>query len=406
MPPQDSGKTEWSWFPQTEGADYQFTQALKPLEALRKDISILGGLSHPEVRKIGGHDSGDTFLTGEGIEPIWKASIGSGTSLRNTVSLDQFMARTHKLGEHTRFTSLTLSSDGGVGMPTRSNTLSYAPSGHPIPSLNRPALVFERLFGLKSGSIDAQRKGLSRTGSHLDLLREEAKSLSNKLSKADQEKLDQYLTSVREVEQDVERTAAWLKVPAAKVNATGLKLEADPNSPDDLIRTMLDLIVLAFQTDSTRFATYQLATMHDGISMSNKFTSLLGFKKNYHDLAHGGQEGDGIMNYGKWDRYLAGHLNYFIERLASIREGHGTLLDNTCILYGSSHSRTHLNSNYPLILAGGKKMGYQHGQYLRFDSGTRKMDDAPLANLFVTIQKRMGVKSDRFADSTGEIKEI
>ena len=129
------------------------------------------------------------------------------------------------------------------------------------------ALVFERLFGLKSGSIDAQRKGLSRTGSHLDLLREEAKSLSNKLSKADQEKLDQYLTSVREVEQDVERTAAWLKVPAAKVNATGLKLEADPNSPDDLIRTMLDLIVLAFQTDSTPFAPYQLATFPVAISL-------------------------------------------------------------------------------------------------------------------------------------------
>ena len=155
--------------------------------------------------------------------------------------------------------------------------------------------------------------------------------------------------------------------------------------------------------------------MHDGISMSNKFTSLLGFQKNYHDLAHDGQLGEGIMNYGKWDRYLAGHLHYFIERLASIKEGNGTLLDNTCILYGSSNSRTHMNTDYPLILAGGKNMGYKHGQYLRYegagaialvDGRKQKVTDAPLANLFVTIQKRMGVKADSFADSTGELTDI
>lgn len=285
-------------------------------------------------------------------------------------------------------------------MPTRANTLSYSHTGQPIPSLNRPAIVFERLFGLNNNSINAQRKGLTRTGSHLDLLRDEARRLRAKLGKADQGKLDQYLTSVREVEQDVERAAQWLKVPRPKVNASGLSLEADNKTPDDLIRTMLDLIVLAFQTDSTRFATYQLASMHGAISIANKFPSLLGFDKDAHGLAHGMRKQNGAESQGKWDRYLAGHLHYFITRLASIEEGPGSLLDNTCILYGSSNSTTHSNTNYPLILAGGKAMGYQHGQYLRYEN------DVPLANLFVTIQQRLGVKSDAFADSTGKIADV
>ncbi len=162
-------------------------------------------------------------------------------------------------------------------MPTRANTLSFSNNGQPIPSFNRPAVVFERLFGLKGDSIEAQRKGLTRTGSHLDLLLDEAKSLHRKLGKNDQDKLDQYLTSVREIEQDVERSARWLDMPKPKVNAEGLTLDADNETPGKLIYAMLDLIALSFQTDSTRFVTYQLASMHGAISIANKFPSLLGF---------------------------------------------------------------------------------------------------------------------------------
>ncbi|MFT7515781.1 MAG: hypothetical protein ACI9QL_005015 [Candidatus Omnitrophota bacterium] len=383
---------DWNWFPNETGKDFVFNKSLDVLEPVRDQVTIFSGLSHPKVRRIGGHDSGDTFLTGEEMQVT--------TGLKNSISLDQFMARTHKLGETTRFPSLVLSNDGGVGMPTRANTLSYSRTGQPIPSLNRPAIVFERLFGLSGDSIDAQRKGLTRTGSHLDLLMDEAKSLHNKLGKADQAKLDQYLTSVREVEQDVERASNWLTVPRPRVNADGLSLDADNETPDDLIRTMYDLMVLAFQTDSTRFATYQLASMHGAISIANKFPSLLGFGKDAHGLAHGMKKGDGAMMQGKWDRYQASHLHYFIDKLASIEEANGSLLDNTCIFYGSSNSTTHNNVNYPLILAGGKNMGYQHGQHLGYDK------DVPLANLFVTMQKRMGVNSDTFADSTGELTEV
>ncbi len=393
LPKQDGEYGQWNWFPKGSGRDFTFNKSLEVLEPFRDQVTVLGGLSHPKVRRIGGHDSGDTFLTGEELSL-------AATGLKNSISLDQFMARTHRLGAGTRFTSLVLSSDGGVGMPTRANTLSYSRSGQPIPSFNRPAIVFERLFGLHGDSIDAQRKGLTRTGSHLDLLLDEAKAMHRKLGKVDQGKLDQYLTSVREIEQDVERSAQWLNVPRPKVNAEGLSLDADNETPGKLIHTMLDLIALAFQTDSTRFVTYQLASMHGAISIANKFPTLLGFNNNAHGLAHGAGKGKGAENRGKWDRYQTECLVYLMKRLSEFEEGEGSVLYNTCILYGSSNSKTHNNTNYPLVLAGGKKMGYRHGHYLKFDSKT------PLSNLFVTMQKRMGVKAESFADSTGNLDDL
>jgi hypothetical protein len=392
VPGENSEHADWNWFPRGEGKDFTFRKSLECLEPMRDNVTIIGGLSHIKVRKIGGHDSADTFLTAE--------ELRAATGLKNTISLDQFMARTHKLGESTRFTSLVLSNDGGVGMPTRSNTLSYSANGQPIPSINRPAIVFERLFGTNTESIEAQRKGFTRTGSHLDLLLDDAKKLHGQLGKADKEKLDQYLTSVREVEQSTERAAQWLDVPRPKVNATGLKLEADTSTPDDLIRTMLDLMVLAFQTDSTRFVTYQLGSMHGAISIANKFPGLLGFAKDAHGLAHSGGKGDGAMNQGKWDQYLAKQLVYFLNKLDAIPEGNGTLLDNTCVFYGTSNSKTHVNTNYPLLLAGGKNMGYKHGQYLKYGK------DVPMTNLFVTMLQRMGIEADSFADSNGALNEV
>ena len=393
LPNQESEFAEWNWFPRGEGKNFTFNKSLEPLNKFRDQVTVLGGLCHPKVKRIGGHDSGDTFLTGE--EMSLKAN-----GLKNSISLDQFMAHTHRLGSETRFSTLALSSDGGTGMPTRANTLSFSNTGQPIPSFNRPAIVFERLFGLSGESIDAQRKGLSQTGSHLDLLLDDAKSIHRKLGKTDQDKLDQYLTSVREIEKDVERSAQWLDIPRPKVNAEGLTLDADNEAPEKLIYTMLDLIALAFQTDSTRFVTYQLASMHGAISIANKFPSLLGFPKDAHGLAHGAGKGAGAENKGKWDLYQTKCFAYLLNRLAEMPEGNGSVLDNTCLLYGSSNSKTHNNTNYPLVLAGGKNMGYEHGQYLKFEN------DVPLSNLFVTIQKGMGAKADSFADSTGEMKEV
>lgn len=389
LPGEKHEHAKWNWFPSQTGRDFQFNESLKDLEPLRSQLSILGGLHHPRMAGGGGHDSGDTFLTG--------AALRNG-NLKNSISLDQVLAK--QLGGETRYSSLALSTDGGVGIPTRSNTLSYSEDGQPIPSLNRPAFIFERLFGLNKDSIEAQRKGFAVTGSHLDLLLDEARALNAKLGKADQEKLDQYLTSVRQVEQQVQRSADWLDVPKPQVNASGLTLDADDNTPKELIRTMLDLLVLAFQTDSTRFATYQLASMHGATSIAVKFSQLLGFGNTTHGLAHGWNKPGGAEKLGKWDQWQAGNLAYFLGKLAAVKEGNGTLLDNTFVLYGSSNSNTHNNLNYPLVLAGGKGLGFKHGDHRRFGN------TIPLSNLYLTLLHRMGIEQKAFADSKGEMTEL
>lgn len=389
LPGETHEQAKWNWFPAQTGRDFRFNESLISLEPLRNQISILSGLHHPGMAGGGGHDSGDTFLTG--------ATLRSG-SLKNSVSLDQVMAK--HLGGKTRYSSLVLSTDGGVGIPTRSNTISYSEDGQAIPSLNRPAFIFERLFGLNKDSIEAQRRGFTVTGSHLDLLLDEARTLNATLGKADQEKLDQYLTSVRQVEQQVQRSADWLDRPKPQVNASGLTLNADENTPKELIRTMLDLLVLAFQTDSTRFATYQLASMHGATSIAVKFSQLLGFGDTTHALAHGWNKPGGAEKLGKWDQWQAENLAYFLGKLAAVNEGNGTLLDNTAVLYGSSNSTTHTNLNYPLVLAGGKNIGLKHGEHRRFET------TIPLSNLYLTLLHRMGIEQEKFADSKGEMTEL
>lgn len=383
------GDSDWYWFPEGEGKEFTFNESLKGLDKIRDQVTILGGLSHPLMRKGGGHDSGDTFLTGAELKP---------GELKNSISLDQIIAKHH--GDATRFPYLALSSDGGVGIPTRANTLSFDSTGQPIPSLNRPQIVFERLFGLNEDSLDRQRKGLAVTGSHLDLLMEETRSLNRKLGKQDRVKMDEYLSSVRQVEQQVERSISWLDIPKPKVNASGLSLEADDKTPKELIKTMLDLIVLAFQTDSTRVVTYQLASMHGAISIAVKFPQLLGFGNSFHGLAHGWNKPGGGAKLGAWDQWLAQQFQYFVERLASIQEGDGTLLDNTIVYYGSSNSTTHNNTNYPLIVAGGKSMGFTHNQYLRFD------EEVPLSNLYVTFLNSLGIPAESFADSQSDLNAL
>ena len=156
-------RPEWNWFPQGEGRDFKFTENLKPLEAHREHLSVLGGLSHPKVRRIGGHDSGDTFLTAHNIR---------ANHLRNRQSMDQVAAA--KFAGQTRFDSLVMSTDGGVGEPTRSSTLSYNEHGRPIPALNQPQQIFDRLFGAGDADTARQARWLKSGGSLLDLVLEDA----------------------------------------------------------------------------------------------------------------------------------------------------------------------------------------------------------------------------------------
>lgn len=389
LPPEQHEHAKWRWFPNGEGKDYQFTETLKPLESLRDKITILGGLSHPNGRRMGAHDTADTFLTGAFL---------NNKFLINSVSADQVAAKA--VGDQTRFSSLVLSTDGGVGEPTRSSTLSYNDNGRPIPALHQPRQIFERFFGAGDADTIAQRRRLKSASSMLDQVLEDSNSLRNRLGNRDKEKLDEYLNSVRQIEQGVERSQHWLEIPRPELRDEDrklLQLDSDDNAPLQFIRTMYDLIYLAFRTDSTRVATYQITNMADCSSKAAKFPQLQGFKDTLHSLAHDWDKPGGSERLGQWDRFMAEQFHYFLNQLASAHEESGSLLDNSVILYGSSNSVTHDNNNYPLVLAGGAEMGFRHGRYLRFGP------EVPMSNLLVTMLNRAGVECENFSDSSGEL---
>ena len=389
MPKDGTPDRQWGWFPQGEGADYELTNPLKPLEPLRKQLTVLGGLSHPNGRKMGGHDTGDTFLTGARL---------TGSNFANTVSIDQYAAG--HVGDQTRFPSLTLSSDGGVGEPTRSTTLSFTRSGRPVPALASPQQIFDRLFGKGDSSTKAQRRNLENSSSLLDLLLENSRSLKRRLGTRDRKKLDDYLASVRAVEKRVQQSQKWLNIPKPDIDPRSVNLDVDQKAPREYLKAMYDLMFLALQTDTTRMTTYMIGQVAGATTIANAFPACIGLKGNWHGLAHGAGKKGGAANLGRFDQFLAEQFGYFLGRLQSTREGDGTLLDHTIVLYGSSNSRTHQNRNYPLVVAGGSRLGLKHGHYRRFGA------DVPLSNLFVTMLDRLGIPVEQFADSTGEMSEL
>ncbi|MBI1247980.1 DUF1552 domain-containing protein [bacterium] len=389
LPPANHEHAGWNWFPTGSGKEFEFTNTLKSLEPLRNQMTVLSGLSHPNGRSMGGHDTGDIFLTGASFK---------GRSYVNSISLDQLVAS--HVGTKTRFPSITLSSDGGVGEPTRATTLSFSSQGRPIPALASPRQVFARMFGQEDSSVDAARQRLEQTGSMLDLLLDHSRSLRRKLGKLDQNKFDEYLDSVRSIEQKVDRSQKWLEIAKPDIDPNSVALDASPDGPREYIRAMYDLIYLAYQTDSTRAATYMLGQVAGATTVANTFPACIGLGGNWHGLAHGAGKKDGFVALGRFDQFLAEQFAYFLTRLHETKEADGTLLDRTLVLYGSSNSRTHQNRNYPLILAGGNGLGLKHGQYLNFSEST------PMSNLFVTMLQAMNIPSDSFADSTGVLSEL
>ncbi|MDP7203952.1 MAG: DUF1552 domain-containing protein [Pirellulaceae bacterium] len=389
LPPEKHEQAEWNWFPEGGGSDFRFRNVLRSLEPLKQDVTVLGGISHPSGHKMGGHDTGDIFLTGARFH---------GSDFSNSISLDQYAAL--ETGNQTRFPSMVLSSDGGVGEPTRSTTLSFSREGRPVPALASPKQIFSRLFGDGDNDTATEQRQLENSGSILDLVLENARSLKNRLGRQDQNKFDEYLSSVRDIEQRVQRSQHWLDIPKPEVPAGAVNIEVSQDAPREYLQSMYDLMFLAFQTDSTRLATYMIGQVAGATTIANAFPACIGLQGNWHGLAHGAGKKGGYERLGRFDQFLAEHLASFLEKLASTPEGDGTLLDRTIILYGSSNSRTHNNRNYPLVLAGGRGLGLKHGQYLRYK------DDLPLANLFVTILHRLGIESPSFADSSGELTDI
>jgi hypothetical protein len=252
----------------------------------------------------------------------------------------------------------------------------------------------------------------------------DARSLKRSLSKRDQETLSEYLQSVRDTEVKIERSKRWLNIPLPQVNVDHLNLDITPEDPRTFVQTMYELIYLAFKTDSTRVATYQFGR-ENGVGISDYLARAVGFKLT-HQLSHETKNPDGYKNFGKYCRFINEELGRFAARLKNTPEpgGEGNMLDHTALFFGSASSAFHLSRNYPLILIGGRKLGFKHGQFLKYGKGNEKNQstsgissdsgwqgemrytELPIANLYLTMLHKLGVETDSFGGSRETLSEV
>ncbi|MEN8772207.1 MAG: DUF1552 domain-containing protein [Akkermansiaceae bacterium] len=408
---EDPAWKDWSWFPRGGERNFQLTKVLDVLEPLRKEITIYSGLSHPAARTVHGHSNADQYLTG--------AAIGGHGAYKNSISIDQVYAE--QIGQFTRHSSLVMSTNGGVGGPRGAQTQSYNRSGRPIPAMNHPKRIFDMLF-VTSGKEAAAK--LARSKSALDLLIANTRALGRKLSRHDQQTLEQYLDAVRDTEVKLVKARKWIDTPVPKVDTTKLSLEAGPKEAKLYFETMYELIYLSFLSDSTRVATFQLGRENGGGS-HDLLSKAVGLG-NAHGLTHAVKKPKGWQNLGTYNRYQAEEFGRFIQKLKDTREpnGQGSILDNTFAMHGSASSSFHLSRNYPIISAGGKNLGFDNGRYLKFgrgnednqagagivsDKGWRgkvEVEELPLSQLFITILQRLGVETNSFAGITGTLNQV
>ena len=384
LPHAKHGIDEWSWFPRAEkDGKFVFGKSTEAFAPFRQQLSFMGGLYHPNGPKSDPHVCSDMWLTGAPLQDPKR-------EVYNSVALDQVVAKHTK--QFCRQPSLVMSVDAGVGFLSRTGTISYSATGKPIPAENNPRQIFNRLFRADRASMEAQRKNLKRRIKLVDAVLEQAKSLNQSLGKSDREKMDQYLTSLNEVEERLVASEKWIDIPLKKQDHSHLQLDAhSEGDPGEYYRTMFDLIALAFDADITRSIAFML-NREDGMGISDTFPIKLGIKRTHHSLSHA-QDKDGQLMFAKYDQFLTEQLVHFFKRLQSYKENKGNVLDNTIVLYGSGASTTHLPENLPTLVAGGANMGLKHGQYWR--NGDTQMSD-----VFLSILHSLGVEEETFADST------
>jgi len=358
-------------FPQQAGRDYELTPYLMQLEQHRSDFTVFSGLSHPEQQGNNGHASEMTWLT--------CAQRPGLAGFRNSISLDQWIA--DRIGVETRFPSLVLSTSG--------RSMSWTSSGVEIPGETSPARLFKALFmeGTEQ-ELAGEMKQLQRGRSILDTVLGEAKRLEGDVGPRDRQKLDEYLTAVRDLETRLQQSQGWVKRPKPKTGAALPRDIADRNDAIGKQRLMNDMIVLALQTDSTRTITFQLSGM-------NAVPTIPGVRNDWHNLSHHGKDPAKIDELKVIEEAEFAAFNDFLTKLKSVEENGRPLLDHTAVLFGSNlgNASSHDWHNVPTILAGG---GFRHGQHIAHDA----KNNAPLANLFVQIAQHMGVEADRFGSST------
>ena len=359
-------------FPKQSGGDYQATPYLEPLQPLRDKFTVISGLMHPDVD--GGHHAEKSFLTG--------AAHPGQPSFQNTVSVDQYAAE--RIGHKTRFGSLTLTANG--------SSLSYTRSGVQIPAESRPSRLFAKLF--LEGTDEQKATQLRRIEdgqSVMDLVREQTKQVARAVGREDNQTLDQYYSSVRELEQRLVQAAEWAKRPKPKVDYEPPK---DINDRADLsgrLALMYDMIFLAIQTDSTRLITLQGPG-------GAELVALEGVDDGWHNLSHHGRDPGKLEMLSIIEKEEMRIFGELLKKLNEVREGEFSLLDQTAVLLGSNlgNASAHNNSNLPIIAAGGR---FQHGKHLAFDP-TRP---PPLCNLMVSYLQHLGLDVDQFSSGTSTL---
>jgi hypothetical protein len=378
---------DWRWYPTLVEGQLRFGKSMEAFAPLAKRITVVQGMEHPQCVTAGGHSTADSFLTGSNPAAAVKSP-----------SLDQIAATTH--GHKTRYPSLVLGNEGGLGGEGRSNTLSYNQFGRGIPSTNNLRGLYDAMFNSDPALQKEQHSRLSRDQRRVDRVLDSYREIKRQLGRDDSRKLEHYMQALRDVEKDIERLETWMEKPKPQVATDGLVLDATVQDPATFIRTMYNLIYLAFKTDSTRYASYMLQSMNS--SAWDNIPIQLGLGGTHHILAHNAVQGGGhLVNLGKYDKFQADLLAEFITKLAVTPEAEGTMLDNTIVLYGSSNSQTHVNTNYPLMLVGGEKLGLRQGAV--HDFGKKA---PPLSNLYLTLLNALNVPATQFSDSSGTISEI
>ncbi|MFO1062496.1 MAG: DUF1552 domain-containing protein [Pirellulales bacterium] len=390
LPKPEHGINDWSWFPTVEeNGKFVFGKSTEPLTPFRDQVSFVGGLYHPSGLKADPHVCSDMWLT---AAPLHNPKPGT----YNSVGIDQVIAQHTK--QYCRQPSLVLSIDAGTGFLSRTGTISYSIEGRPIPAENNPRRVFNRLFAGDRNSLQSERAALQRKIKLVDAVVDSAQSLNRQLGRSDRDRMEQYLTSLSEVESRLIASEKWIDIPLKEQDRSHIDLSVTNESePADYYRNMFDLISLAFDADITRSVAFML-NREDGMGISDTFPLKLGLTRTHHSLSHAGDK-DGQLEFAKYDLFLSRQIAHFMERLTTYRDREGTVLDNTVILYGSGCSTTHNPTNLPTMLAGGSRLGLKHGTYWR--SGETRM-----SNMYLSLLHALNIHVYSFADSTGTLSGV
>lgn len=390
-----------NWFPKGTGADYELNASMEALGEFKKDFSIVSGLEHKHGW-AGGDGGGDharasaTILTGA------RPKKTAGADIRAGISVDQVAAR--QAGGLTRFASLELSCDAaraagacdsGYSCAYQHN-ISWRSATQPVGAESNPRLAFERLFVSAAASNDAAQAELrkARESSLLDFIAAEAKSLQKQLGRSDRNKLDEYLTGVREIEQRIQNAEKFGPLPTVGE----AKPDGIPGSYREHVRLMFDILALAFQTDSTRISTFLLA--HDG---SNRSFQEIGVSEGHHQLSHHQDDPKKKELISRIDKFYIEQFAYFLKRLRDTHDANGkSLLDQSMIVFcsGLSDGNKHSHDNLPVILAGRGGGSLKPGSHLKVTS------PQPMANLYMNLLRNFGAPVERIGDSSGFLSEI